>query len=143
MIEIDFKPSDQKLRQFGWFGLFGFGIIGIIIAYKTRVFQESKQWTTPSILWGLAIISPIFSLIFPKGLLPIYLFLTLIAIPIGFIISNLILIIIFYFMITPISLCFKIMGRDELRKRIKVSQNPSHWIRCIPPKEAKSYYRQF
>ena len=143
MIKIDLKPSQRKLRQFGWIGLFGFALIGTLLAYRMKVFEGSGDLFAPMILWGLAVYCPISALIFPKLLLPIYFILSLIAIPIGFVISNAILIFIYFLMITPLSLYFRMVGRDELQIGKKASKIKSHWIKCSFTKDLKSYYRQF
>ena len=34
MIKIDFNPRDKQLSQFGWIALFGFPLIGFMIAWN-------------------------------------------------------------------------------------------------------------
>ena len=143
MIKFDLSPNKKKLSQFGWIGLFGFSVIGFIIAIKIGSFNGSTSFLIPSICWFLAIISPILSLTFPRGLLPLYLILSLIAIPIGFIISNIILMIIFFLLITPISLFFRMVGRDELKIRKNFNHRKTYWVEVNGSKPLESYYRQF
>ena len=135
MNELDLKPDTRKLRQFGLICLGGFGLIGLVVALKMGAFEEPGKWTIPTVLWALALICPILSFLAPKGLTPIYLILTLIAFPIGLIISNVILILFFLLMITPI-------GRDELKIK-KASPKSSYWIKFPAGRGPESYYRQF
>ncbi len=142
MIDLDLKPDTKKLRQFGWICLAGFGLIGLVVAFRTHAFQEPGHWTIPAILWALALICPILSLIAPKSLTPIYVTLTLLAWPIGVVVSNVILILFFLLLITPIALCFRLLGRDELNIKWALKK-PSYWLRYPPARGAESYYRQF
>ena len=60
----------------------------------------------------------------------------------GRVISPVVLGAIFFFLITPIALIFKISGRDELR--LKLSKAQSHWKERSPiGPEAKSFKNQF
>jgi hypothetical protein len=142
MIELDLKPDIKKLRQFGWICLVGFGVIGLVIAKKTGAFEEPDKWMVPGIFWVLAIICPIIGMIAPRGLVPIYLLLTLIAFPIGLVISNVLLFVIFALLITPLALWFKLVGRDELLRKWP-AEGDSYWIKSKAPGGAASYYRQF
>ena len=141
MIKIDLSPDKKKLKQFGWFGLFGFFLIGIVLNIKFGIHFNDHIFLY--LIWPLTIMSPILALVYPKALLPIYVILSLIAIPIGFVLSNLILFIIFFFLITPLSLYFKIRKRDELRIRQKYSQSKSNWTRFINPADVQSYFHQY
>lgn len=142
MIDLDLKPDLKKLRQFGWICLAGFGIIGLVVAWKIGAFEEPGKWTIPAVLWTLAAICPLLSLAAPRALTPIYLLLTLLAFPIGLIISNLVLLLFFFLLITPIALFFRLTGRDELNLKWALKA-PSYWINCPIPRGADSYYRQF
>ena len=143
MIKIDFDPSRKKLIQFGWVGLLGFTAIGFIVGLKAGSFEENGSLTIPLVLWGLALLSPALSLVCPKALLPLYLCLSVIAIPIGFVLSYIILMFIFYFLITPICLFFRLLNRDELRIRHGNSNRKSNWVSSAKEKELKSYFRQY
>tara|TARA_B100001250_G_C19567404_1_gene686112 strand:+ start:31 stop:462 length:432 start_codon:yes stop_codon:yes gene_type:complete len=143
MIKFDLSPNKKKLSQFGWIGLFGFSVIGFIIAIKIDSFNGSASFLIPSICWSLAIVSPILSLTFPRGLLPLYLILSLVAIPIGIIVSNIILMVIFYLLISPIAIFFRLIGRDELKIRKNSHHENTFWIKQDSSKGLESYYRQF
>ena len=60
----------------------------------------------------------------------------------GPIMSTLALALIFFFVFTPVSLFFKITGRDELKLKLD-PKAPSYWV--TPPAKAKAerYFRQY
>lgn len=141
MIEIDLRPDSKKLRQFGYICFFGFGLFGLLVAHRMGAWEEPGKWTVPGVLWGLAVLCPILGLAAPKALNPLYVALMIIAFPIGWIISNAALLFIFLLIFTPLGLWFKVIGRDELKR--KWSSESSYWIRYRSPAVAESYYRQF
>ena len=142
MIQVDWKPDAKKLRQFGWISLVGFGVIGLVVGWKIGSFKEGGSMTVPYVLWGLAVLFWLMGLVAPKTLKPVYLLLTLVALPIGLILSNLVLLLIFLLLFTPIALFFKLVGRDGLRLK-PIPDAESYWVKHAPPGEPKSYYRQF
>jgi uncharacterized YccA/Bax inhibitor family protein len=142
MIDLDLRPDTKKLRQFGYIGFFGFGIFGLLVAHKTGAWEEPGKWTIPFLLWGLAALCPILSLTAPKILTPLYIGLMIIAFPIGLIISNLVLLVIFSLFFIPLALWFRMVGRDELNRKWS-PETSSYWIRYRSPADVESYYRQF
>ena len=143
MITIDLRPSKKKLIQFGWIGLLGFSILGLIIGFKFGSFGTEGNLKLPSIFLSIAILCPILSLFYPKALLPIYLILSLIAIQIVFVISNIILMLIFYIIVTPIGIFFRLIGREQLSISDRYSSKETHWIISNKENDLVSYFRQF
>lgn len=143
MINIDLNPEDRKLIQFGWVGLFAFALTGFLVANKQEVFDGANNWTIPVVLWVLSALCPLMSVFCPRALFPIYIILSIIAIPIGYIVSNLIVTIIFYLFIVPIGIYFRIIGRDELFVRTEKRSKESYWVCSTTTKSLKSYFRQF
>jgi hypothetical protein len=143
MIQLDLNPDSKKLRQFGWVCLVGFGVIGLFIARRTGAFEENGTISiVPLVLFGLAIVCPILGMISSVLLKPIYVLLTLIAFPIGLIVSNTILVLFYILIITPIALFFRIIGRDELNLK-PATKRPSYWEDAEGSSDMKRYYKQF
>lgn len=141
MVDINWKPDTRQLRQFGWISLVGFGIIGAAVGYKFGHF-ENQTWTVPGILWGIAGLSAILAVIWPGGLRPLYWGLMCISAIIGPIVSTVALLLIFLLVFTPLALWFKIIGRDELRRKLDPNAE-SYWVDAPPTPKPASYFRQF
>ena len=135
MIKVDLKPSPQKLRQFGWIGLFGFGVIGLIakLIWGLEVL--------PIVLWSLGGICALLAAVQPKWLLPIYLGLTIISFPIGFIIGNIAVGLIFFCMFVPLALFFRLIGRDSMQRKFE-PEAQSYFDEVSATSDVKDYYRQ-
>ncbi|MFK7851856.1 MAG: SxtJ family membrane protein [Akkermansiaceae bacterium] len=141
MIEIDWSPDRKKLREFGFIGLAGFGLMGLLLGWKFGWF-ESGDWLYPGIFAGLGIFSAALAVIEPYLLKPLYWLLTAISAVIGPIVATLILALLFILVFLPIGLVFKLRGRDEL-KRNWDKQADSYWLPADLPQDARRYFRQY
>ena len=145
MIEMDWDPDERTLRQFGFIALFGFSFLAAIAWYEKLVFAFGLGEARPivaGVFAGLAGLTLLFSLVFPKANKPIFIGLTLVAFPIGFVLSYLIMGFLFYVMITPLGLFFRLIGRDPLERRFEPAA-ASYWSEPRPRRGKESYFRQF
>ena len=145
MIQIDLSPDTRTLRQFGWIALGGFGLLAALAWNEWLMFSFGLgEWRQPvtTALGGLAAVAAFFSLVFPKANLPIYLGLTILAYPIGFVLSYVIMGTIFYVLLAPVGLFFRVTGRDPLMRRFE-PQTDSYWVDSRPARPNESYFKQF
>ncbi len=145
MIEIDWNPPRRILRNFGLIGLVAFGVMGALIYWQVgpgKVVPAGAATLTATFLWVTAVHFGVFAAVVPALLRPVYVVLTVVTYPIGFVLSYVVMGLIFYGVIVPIGLIFKIVGRDAMHRRFDPSA-PTYWIRRCPPDSAKRYFRQF
>jgi hypothetical protein len=137
MIKIDWNPPEKILRQFGWISLVGFGIFAAIAWFR---FDSQPVATTFA---AVAVLAPIIGMICPKLLKPLYVGLSLVTFPIGLVVSNLVLLLIFLLVFAPLALIFKLIGRDELGLRLDNTAT-TYWRKYNPDRRTPtSYYRPF
>lgn len=131
-----FTPTDRMLRQFS--GLW------IVFLGAIAVFQQvyHQRHVLAIMLAVLAVTLGPIGLARPRVIKPLYLLLMLVTFPIGWVISNVVLLVIFILLITPLAVWFRIIGRDELRCK-RASRSSSFWIPCGGPQDVSTYYRQF
>ena len=72
----------------------------------------------------------------------IYCALMVVAFPIGFVISHVMMWFIYYVVITPIGLVFRVMGRDMLGRRLE-PQKASYWHERSRPRDPASYFKLY
>lgn len=138
---INLKPNEQQLRQFGWISAVGFLVIMTVFGIKFQWFENSKMlW--PMIFVIGSVLSATLALIYPKGLLPLYLTMMILSFPIGFVVGNVILLILFFLVFAPIGIFFRLIRRDELKIKLEPSMK-SYWVKVVPPKSAESYLNQY
>jgi hypothetical protein len=137
MIKINWHPPEKMLPQFGWISLGGFGLLACLAWFKFG------SQPAAIILCVLALLAPVIGVIQPRLLKPLYIGLSLITFPIGIVVSNLVLLMIFLLVFTPLALIFRLIGRDELRLRLDHA-TPSYWRKYDPDRRnPASYYRPF
>ena len=132
LVELNWSPSDRQLRQF---------------AVACMIALPALGWlwglSSPSVLVlgisGLVLVGA--GMAFPKFLKPVFVFLMLVTSPIGIVVGELALLLIYFGVFLPFSLAFRIIGRDALQlKRPRSAE--SHWQPRKQPAEIRSYYRQ-
>ncbi len=134
MITPNWYPGDKQMRQFAMICLPAFGMIGYTVYHLSG--SQTAGWALAAFggtcfLIGLAR---------PGAVRPVYFLLMLITMPIGFVVSHIILRAIFYGMLTPLGLFFRLIGRDPLR--LKKPQASTFWQEHTQRSDPKSYFRQ-
>jgi len=66
----------------------------------------------------------------------------ILAFPIGWTISQLLIGSMFYLVITPVALVFRVMGRDVLRRK-RGKSDPTLWNIKVPPDDSRRYLREY
>jgi len=133
--EVIKPPPPKMLRQFaGLFLVFFLGLAG------WRAWRgQADQWALA--LAALAIAVGVLGLVRPSAVRFIYTAWMVVAFPIGWTVSRVALAIVFFAVITPVALFFKVTGRDELRLR-KDRAPASYWKPKPGPENVREYFRQ-
>lgn len=146
MIQVNWKPDREELRKFGYISLAAFTLIGVWLLFRHSIFgialSEPTARAAAYTCWGIAALSLAGSLAAPAALRPLYVGLTAISLPIGFVVSHVLMAIIFYGMLTPIGLVFKLMGRDALQRQFDRSTS-TYWQPRTVVKDRAQYFKQY
>ena len=122
--DVDLHPDRRKLRQFAAL-LAAIAILFVLV----------------DPLWAIVAVYGILSLAFPRLAYPVYAVLTIVTFPIGWIVSRVMLAILFYVVLTPIALVQRLLRRDVLR--IRRPDERSYWEAVESERDPASYLRQF
>lgn len=145
MIEIDFSPDDRTLRQFGWIALAGFALVAALAWYERLVFSfglgGARPWVA-GVAAGLGLLAACFSLAWPKGNRPIFVGLAVITYPIGFVVSHIIMGTLFFGLIAPLAIVFKMIGRDSMKRHLEPN-SVTYWSDSRPNRTTEGYFKQF
>jgi Saxitoxin biosynthesis operon protein SxtJ len=129
MLEINWTPDSRELRKFGVAIWIGFALIG-------GAFRFSGHGTTALWMWGSAAAVGALALAWPRAALPFYRVWMGIGFVMGSVVSRLAMVLIFFGVLAPIGLLFKLKGRDALGLK---KQGESYWTEH-PRIEDPSYY---
>ena len=134
--EVIARPTDRKLREFA--------AIAAILCIALAIWQGASNGS--SLLLGvyaaLAGVLGILRIARPRWLGPIFTGWMILAFPIAWSVSMLVLLLLFYGLITPIALVFRLLGRDALDRELRPDQN-SYWTKKSSGEQPRSYLRQF
>jgi len=133
--DVTKSASPRMLRQFA-----GLLIVfaGAILIWR-GVHGQLGPWTMG--LGGAAIVIGAIGAVWPAVVRPIYTGWMIAAFPIGWTISKVTLGALFYLVFTPVSLVFRLMGRDTLALRRR--SDASYWMPKAQSKSGEEYLRQF
>ena len=137
LLEINWKPSDQELRQFAgiWFPL----ACGVICYF---IFQATGAWYWPALLGSIATILAVTAFLIPAVAQRLFVAWMMAAFPIGWTVSHVLLGLIYFLLITPLGLVMRWCGRDALGRKFE-PQRASYWIPHQTPQDKKRYFRQY
>ena len=137
VIDLDLDPSPRVLRVFGSGALVAFGVLAYVSATLWHL-PRGLGWAFAAV----ALLSGLFALVRPAWNRPLYVGLSLAAYPIGFVLSYVVLGVIFFVVLTPVGLVFRLIGRDPLRRR-RPSGVSTYWVPRSGATPAERYFRQF
>ena len=134
--DVQFNPSEKTLRQFAGLWLVCFGALAL---WEAAVRHRSNA---ALVLGVLALTAGPAGLVRPSLLRPVYVAWMVLAFPIGWTVSQLILAAIFFGLFTPIGLLFRVIGRDSLQ-RLRAPELESFWSVKPVPADHRRYFKQF
>jgi hypothetical protein len=132
---VKWRPDAAELRRFAIAMLVGFTLLGLLSAWRAKGIG-----TGSIVLWSLGIF--LATAAFVPGLGRVaYLAVYLPTSIIGYVVSHVMLTLMFFFVITPLAIILRLMGKDLLQQR-RPKQKPE-WMAVKGVKNEDSYYRQF
>ena len=136
MIDLNLNPNRTELRQFSIALIVATAIVGGLLWWKTG----PNPWSQG--LWIGGPIAGLLGLAFPAAIKPLFIALSVLAFPIGMVVGTLALVLVYYGLITPIGLVFRLIGRDSLNRRFDRAA-PTYWIERTVRRGAKRHFQQF
>ena len=136
LIRIQRNPSRRQLAVFA-------------VAWAVSLMLVGWLWPLPlgdfslrDLLWVLAVIVPVLGLVLPGFLRSVYLGSAYLALPLGIVVSHIVLAGIYYLVLTPIGLALRLTGYDPLHRSFEPSR-PSYWTPREEHADTARYFRQF
>jgi hypothetical protein len=134
--DIPFDPPRRTLRQFAGAWLIFFSLASLWQAFVRENFVAAL------ILTILAVTVGPLGLVWPRAVRVVFVAAMVVTFPIGWLVSRLVLAIIFYAVFTPVALVFRVLGRDALALR-RCADSSSYWTAKSMPADPRQYLRQF
>lgn len=127
----NWHPQPRQLRQFAAVALVAFPL-------------AAWWWHAATAGWSLAgfgMAWAVLGLIHPLAIRPLYLALSAVALPIGWVLGEILLALVYYGLFAPLGLAMRLAGRDPLQRRL-APEAETYWQPKKQPAGPGSYLRQ-
>lgn len=132
---VKWHPDAVELRRFAIAMLIGFSLLGLLSAWRAKGIGTSSI-----LLWSIGVFLAVAALV-PRLGRAAYLGVYLPTSIIGYVVSNVLLTLMFFVVITPLAIILRLMGKDLLQQRRQ--KDKTQWNAVTTVKNEESYYRQF
>jgi hypothetical protein len=145
LVQLDLNPDDRTLRQFGLIAVVGFGLLAACAYYETWMFAfglGDARLPVAGTLAGVGVLSLLLGLVYPRANRVIFVGTAILAYPIGFVLSYVIMGVLFFLIIAPIGVLLRILGKTPLARSYDRNA-ATYWSKAHPSRGQQSYFRQF
>jgi len=137
MIEIRRNPSVRELRFFAGLIFPAFwGIVAFLLHWRAG---ETTIAITIALAAGVISLA---GLAEPRFMRFVYLGMIYATYPIGFVISHVLLAVVYYVVVTGIAVLLRLLGKDPLNRRLD-PEAESYWIQRNPTTDTTTYFKQY
>ena len=134
--DVSTKPTGRVLRQFAVMWLLCF------LALGASQYLLKGRPTLGLSLGAIAVILGVPGIIWPALLRWVFVAAMVVTFPLGWLVSLTVLAFLYYVVITPLAVFFRLRGRDLLNRRPAPEQG-SFWEPKRTPVDLRSYFRQY
>jgi len=137
MITVNTNPSRRQLKQFAgiWLPLLSC-LLGYIVFFKLKIEVPAAVLCVS----GLSV--SVFGFFYPEKIKPVFVGLMYITYPIGFIVSYIILALLFFTVLTPIALLMRLLKFDPLERSFDIP-GKSYWKSIEYSDKTGQYFKQY
>ncbi len=137
LIDINWKPPSHQLRQFAV--AFAVFFTGLAVYFH---YGRNLPFTTAGILACGAIVVGGVGFLHPPFIRPVYVVMMAAALPIGMVLSVVLLGLVYFGILTPIGLLRRALGKNAMAPRPDPDAE-TYWTRRAPPAKPGRYFRQY
>ncbi len=135
--DLNLRPNTTVLRQFGGLlAVFGVGMAG----WQWFAYHRVEAALCCAAAAGLV---ALLAFLRPQALRPVFVVSVVMTFPIGWGVSQFVLLAMFYLVITPLALIFRLLGRDVLDVRTPTDHRSTFWLEKKTGSRQDSYFSQF
>jgi hypothetical protein len=136
LMQTNRELSPGELRLFGILQLVFLGLIGGMVLHRTG------SWTLATVVWTVALLLSAFYYAMPTAQHMVFQTWIALVYPIGWIVSHVLLVMLFYVVITPIGWLLRLCHYDGLQKELDRSTR-TYWTSHSTIEDTKRYFQQF
>lgn len=137
LIEANWRPDGEQLRSFGIVALVASAALSAALYLLKGL---AIKWVMSILAAGAVIF--LLSRVSLQLTRMIYVGLMAAALPIGYVISFVLLASFYFLLLTPLALFFRLIGRDPLSRKFDPTVD-SYWLDHHPSEKPERYFQQF
>lgn len=134
--DVTSPPTDRKLREFAAASAIVLAVLATWRLLTPGGFALATCFAAAAVVVGLIGVAR------PHWLAPVFTLSMIVAFPIAWIVSHLVLALIYYGLITPLGLAFRLLGRDAL-DRAWPGRQDTYWRDKPAADNPERYLKQF
>jgi hypothetical protein len=134
LVRIERNPTGRQLLVFGAAWLVFLGSWGLLAWMRGRN-------AAAEVLWTLAAVVPVAGAVSRRILRLAYVAVSYATYPVGFVVSYIVLALVYFLVLTPIGLFMRLLGHDPLSRKFDPAAK-SYWIPRDEAKTVESYFKQ-
>jgi len=141
MIKLDLKPEERVVRQFAWFAVIGLPVLAGFVLRLMGAFE----WSHAALLTAAAVgVSQLGLYLAGVRVISraLFLGLSILFVPVGFVISHVLMLVVYYLVLTPIALVMRMAGRDVIGKKLDPNAK-TYWHERAGKRPAASYFKLY
>ncbi len=130
------QTTEHRLRVFAGLQILFFGVVALVL---------KNSWVTHGVLiliLSCSVAIGCIGMISPKWIRPVYVIWMLAVFPIGWLLSHVLLAVVFYIVVTPIGL-WRVRSNGDPLQREWNSEATTYWEKRKPDPPPETYFRQF
>lgn len=136
LLEINRNPSRRDLAWFGVVLLLFFAVIGGVLG------RALHSDAVRNVMWGAGTVLAVVYYAVPGLRRPMFVGWMYAAYPMGFVVSHLLLGLVYFGVVTPIGLLVRAVRHDPMARRFDRSAQ-TYWIAREQNQDVRRYFRQF
>jgi hypothetical protein len=142
LVKMTWDPSERQLRQFGLCALVALPFMGwFALGRSAPATWEFSQVVVFGAFTSAGMLGGALAWLRPRRLKWVFVAATLATMPIGMVLGEVMLLLMFFMIFTPVAFLFRLMRRDMLQRRFEPNV-ASYWAPKAQATNAQQYFRQ-
>ena len=137
IIDTNWNPSKKELRIFSALQILFFALVAFVIVRK-----HTETLDVPVMIVSVSAVVGILGMIFTPLIRVVYVVWMAILFPVGWVVSHVLMGIVFYLVFTPIAVLMRIVGYDPMKRKFEPDAK-TYWVRRQPRSGTAHYFKQF
>lgn len=134
LVSMNWRPNERQLRQFA--------AIGAVVAPLATWSWSGHNLTATLTAVGCGVALLLAGWRWPRLVQPLFVALSLITLPIGLVVSEVVTFLVYYGVVVPLGLVMRLVGRDPLERRME-PERASYWQAKQNPSDPERNFRQY